>query len=135
MILIAADIGLKRIGLAMWVQGVILPLEPILRHNRQQASQQLQMLLELKKPDALIVGLPDAHYATTRKRILHFVGLLDFAPIVYVNESSSSELALEGIAHLSHKQRQQARKNGMLDSLAACEILKRYVACTPSILL
>ncbi len=135
MILLAADIGLKRIGLAMWVQGVILPLEPILRHNRQQASQQLQQLLDSKQPDVLVVGLPDTHYATTRKRILHFVGLLDFAPIVYVNESSSSELVLEEIAHLSHQQRQQARKNGMLDSLAACEILRRYVACTPSILL
>ncbi|BEG56657.1 Holliday junction resolvase-like protein RuvX [Helicobacter sp. NHP21005] len=124
--IVACDIGLKRIGLAMCVQDIILPLEPILRINRKQASQELQALLESKNPSTLVVGLPPENYADTRKRILHFVGLLNFAPLVFVNECNTSLDALENTHHLKVQKRQNARKDGKLDSLAACEILKRY---------
>ncbi|CRF50955.1 Putative Holliday junction resolvase YqgF [Helicobacter heilmannii] len=124
--IMACDIGLKRIGLAMGVQGVVLPLEPILRTSRKQASTELQALLESKKPSCLVVGLPPKHYADTRKRVLHFVGLLNFAPLVFVNEGNTSLDALEHTHHLKAQKRQNARKDGKLDSLAACEILKRY---------
>ncbi|GMB96078.1 Holliday junction resolvase RuvX [Helicobacter sp. NHP22-001] len=124
--IMACDIGLKRIGLALSVQGIILPLEPILRTSRKQASQELQALLDTKKPSCLVVGLPPENYADTRKRILHFVGLLNFAPVVFVNECNTSLDALEHTHHLKTQKRQKARKDGTLDSLAACEILKRY---------
>ncbi|BDQ28400.1 RuvX/YqgF family protein [Helicobacter ailurogastricus] len=124
--IIACDIGLKRIGLAMGVQGIVLPLEPILRHSRKQASQELQALLDEKKPSCLVVGLPSENYTDTRKRVLHFVGLLDFAPIVFINECNTSAEALGYTHHLKAQKRQNARKDGKLDSLAACEILKRY---------
>ncbi|BCZ17347.1 Holliday junction resolvase-like protein RuvX [Helicobacter sp. NHP19-003] len=124
--ILACDIGLKRIGLAISVQGIILPLEPILRLNRKQASQELQALLDEKKPSCLVVGLPPENYTDTRKRILHFVGLLNFTPIVFVNEGNTSCDALEYTHHLKAQKRQNARKDGTLDSLAACEILKRY---------
>lgn len=126
--LVAVDVGIKRIGLALYLQGVILPLDPIVRHNRQQASQELLALLALKKPQKLIVGLPHARYVDTTRRILHFVSLLDFAPIVYTDEDASSQQALEHTTHLRFEKRQEARKNGTLDSLAACEILRRYIA-------
>ncbi|WP_233709699.1 Holliday junction resolvase RuvX [Helicobacter salomonis] len=128
--LLACDVGLKRIGLALYVGGVVLPLEPIIRLNRRQASQDLQSLLEVRKPQKLLVGLPHARYADTRKRVLHFVSLLDFTPMVYVDEESSSTQALEHTAHLARMKRQQARKNGVLDSLSACVILERYLQGT-----
>ncbi|MFC3846929.1 Holliday junction resolvase RuvX [Helicobacter baculiformis] len=125
--LIACDVGLKRIGLALCVGGVILPLEPIVRTNRQQASQALQTLLKTRKPEKLLVGLPHVRYEDTRKRVLHFMSLVNFTPVVYVDEENSSEQALEHTAHLPLMQRQRARKNGVLDSLSACVILERYL--------
>ncbi|WP_235852567.1 Holliday junction resolvase RuvX [Helicobacter vulpis] len=128
--LMACDVGLKRIGLALCVKGVVLPLEPIMRTNRQQASQALRALLASRQPAKLLVGLPHARYANTRQRVLHFIGLLDFSPIVFVDEEDTSIQALDRIGHLPYAKRQSARRNGILDSLSACAILERYLSQT-----
>ncbi|WP_163564243.1 Holliday junction resolvase RuvX [Helicobacter suis] len=125
--ILACDIGLKRIGLAIYVQKIVLPLDPIKRISRKQASLELLHLLETKKATKLIVGLPHTCY-TTRQRVLHFINLLNFAPVIYVEEDNSSVEALTNLWHLSSKKCQKASKDGTLDSLAACEILRRYLA-------
>ncbi|WP_120953043.1 Holliday junction resolvase RuvX [Helicobacter sp. L8] len=125
--LVACDVGLKRIGLALYVGGVILPLEPIVRTSRQQASRALQTLLTHKQPAKLLVGLPHARYSDTRQRVLHFVSLLDFTPVIFVDEEDTSAQALERTWHLPRAKRQNARKNGLLDSLSACAILERFL--------
>ncbi|MGN8530362.1 Holliday junction resolvase RuvX, partial [Helicobacter pylori] len=51
--ILACDVGLKRIGIAMLLNGVILPLEAILRHNRNQASRDLSDLLREKNIQVL----------------------------------------------------------------------------------
>ncbi len=126
-ILVGCDVGLKRIGLALYTQETILPMPAILRHNRDQARHDLKIFLENKRAAGLVVGLPNACYADTRARVQHFIEGLDFAPIFYVDEDDSSTQAQERIFHLSYKQRQKARKNGILDSLAACILLERYL--------
>lgn len=129
--ILACDVGLKRIGLAHIVQGIILPLEPIIRRNRNQAATELAELLAQMGVERLIIGLPSGGLGgdtSTQERIKHFVGLLTFGgEVVYVDEDFTSTHALESLHHAKRESRQAYRKNGVLDSLSACEILRRYL--------
>ncbi|WP_100994266.1 Holliday junction resolvase RuvX [Helicobacter pylori] len=125
--ILACDVGLKRIGIAMLLNGVILPLEAILRRNRNQASRDLSDLLREKNIQVLVVGKPNESYADTNARIEHFIKLVDFkGEIVFINEDRSSIEAYENLEHLGRKNKRLAIKDGRLDSLSACGILERY---------
>ncbi len=125
--ILACDVGLKRIGIAVLLNGVILPLEAILRQNRNQASRDLSDLLREKNIQVLVVGKPNESYADTNARIEHFIKLLDFkGEIVFINEDRSSIEAYENLEHLGKKNKRLAIKDGRLDSLSACRILERY---------
>ncbi|GAB0051307.1 Holliday junction resolvase RuvX [Helicobacter pylori] len=125
--ILACDVGLKRIGIAMLLNGVILPLEAILRRNRNQASRDLSDLLREKNIQVLVVGKPNESYADTNARIEHFIKLVDFkGEIVFINEDRSSIEACENLEHLGKKNKRLAIKDGRLDSLSACRILERY---------
>jgi len=147
----ACDIGLKRIGLAIIIEGIVFPSKPILRKGRNQAVLRLKQWLNKENIKTLIVGLPcdiegfmvdnkqaleklkDIHSNTeindTSKRILHFISLLKFnGDIFYINEENTSLEALEHISYMKRDNKKKASKDGRLDSLAACEILKRYLA-------
>ncbi|GAA7314796.1 Holliday junction resolvase RuvX [Helicobacter pylori] len=125
--ILACDVGLKRIGIAALLNGVILPLEAILRRNRNQASRDLSDLLREKNIQVLVVGKPNESYADTNARIEHFIKLVDFkGEIVFINEDRSSIEACENLEHLGKKNKRLAIKDGRLDSLSACRILERY---------
>ncbi|GAA7781535.1 Holliday junction resolvase RuvX [Helicobacter pylori] len=111
----------------MLLNGVILPLEAILRHNRNQASRDLSDLLREKNIQVLVVGKPHESYADTNARIEYFIKLLDFkGEIVFINEDRSSIEAYENLEHLGKKNKRLAIKDGRLDSLSACRILEHY---------
>ncbi|GAA7149899.1 Holliday junction resolvase RuvX [Helicobacter pylori] len=125
--ILACDVGLKRIGIATLLNGVILPLEAILRQNRNQASRDLSDLLREKNIQVLVVGKPNESYADTHARIEHFIKLVDFkGEIVFINEDNSSIEAYENLEHLGKKNKRLAIKDGRLDSLSACRILECY---------
>ncbi|RVZ29169.1 Holliday junction resolvase RuvX [Helicobacter pylori] len=125
--ILACDVGLKRIGIAALLNGVILPLEAILRRNRNQASRDLSVLLREKNIQVLVVGKPNESYADTNARIEHFIKLVDFkGEIVFINEDNSSIEAYDNLEHLGRKNKRLAIKDGRLDSLSACRILERY---------
>ncbi|NHA72074.1 Holliday junction resolvase RuvX [Helicobacter pylori] len=125
--ILACDVGLKRIGIAALLNGVILPLEAILRRNRNQASRDLSDLLREKNIQVLVVGKPDESYADTNARIEHFIKLVDFkGEIVFINEDRSSIEAYDNLEHLGRKNKRLAIKDGRLDSLSACRILECY---------
>ncbi|WP_120911680.1 Holliday junction resolvase RuvX [Helicobacter pylori] len=125
--ILACDVGLKRIGIAALLNGVILPLEAILRRNRNQASRDLSDLLREKNIQVLVVGKPNESYADTNARIEHFIKLVDFkGEIVFINEDNSSIEAYDNLEHLGRKNKRLATKDGRLDSLSACRILERY---------
>lgn len=125
--ILACDVGLKRIGIAVLLNGVILPLEAILRRNKNQASRDLSDLLREKNIQVLVVGKPNESYADTNARIEHFIKLVDFkGEIVFINEDRSSIEAYENLEHLGRKNKRLAIKDGRLDSLSACRILEHY---------
>ncbi|TLD98256.1 16S rRNA (cytosine(1402)-N(4))-methyltransferase RsmH [Helicobacter trogontum] len=136
------DFGLKRLGMAKVVQNIIVPLAPIMRKNRNQASKELRRVLIEHESDmskiTLVVGMPlsdldmeedgAGRHETMQKRISHFLNLIDFCgQIVYIDESYSSKEASERLFDRGYNTRKKARKNGMLDSISACVILERYL--------
>ncbi|MEY3090653.1 MAG: hypothetical protein RL113_969 [Pseudomonadota bacterium] len=120
------DVGLKRIGVAICLDGkMVMPQTAILRKNRDQAAREVKAFLEEWEIEKLIVGLPkDAENSEEmERRIRHFVSLLDVTiPVAYQDEQSSSIEAAEltkGV--FKHK------KDGRLDSVAAQIILERWL--------
>ena len=125
--LASIDVGLKRIGVAVCLDGsVVIPQNAILRKNRNQAARDVKAFLDEWEIEKLIVGLPkDAENSEEmERRIKHFVSLLDLCiEVVYQDEQSSSVEAKElTIGLFKHK------KDGRIDSVAAKIILERYLS-------
>ena len=124
--LASIDVGLKRIGVAICLDGsIVLPQNAILRKNRNQAARDVKSFLEEWEIEKLIVGLPkDAQSSEEmERRIKHFVSLLDLdIEVEYQDEQSSSIEAKElTMGQFKHK------KDGKLDSIAAKIILERWL--------
>ncbi|MDD5359337.1 MAG: Holliday junction resolvase RuvX [Sulfurovaceae bacterium] len=119
------DIGLKRIGIAFSDGNIITPQPPIIRKNRNQASNDLKKFLIDWEIEKLIVGVPMDGNSTEemKRRITHFVSLLELSiPTIYQDEQNSSQEAKErSIGVFKHS------KDGKIDSLAAVIILERYL--------
>jgi putative Holliday junction resolvase len=120
------DVGLKRIGLALCLQnGIVLPKEPVLRKNRNQAAIEVKEFLDFWEIDTLIVGLPKGGNSEEEmeRRIKHFVSLLRFEnKIIYIDEYGTSKEAKE-LTKGVFKQ----KRDGKIDSIAAKIILERYL--------
>ncbi len=124
--LASIDVGLKRIGVAICLDGnIVMPQDAILRKNRNQAARDVNAFLAEWEIETLIVGLPlDADNSEEmERRIKHFVSLLELSiPVAYQDEQNSSVEAKEltqGV--FKHK------KDGKIDSIAAKIILERYL--------
>jgi len=120
------DVGLKRIGLALSLDGtMVFPQEAILRKNRNQAARDVRHFLMEWEIERLVVGLPKggSSEAEMERRIKHFVGLLDLEiPVFYQDEQGSSVEAkalTQGV--FRHK------RDGKIDSIAAKIILERWL--------
>ena len=122
MSIMAIDVGLKRIGVALVVGQTVMPQTPVLRKNRNQAARDVSAVLREYGAKKLVVGVPlgGSSEDEMRRRIAHFVSLLEFdGEVVYQDEAMSSFEASEIYA--------ESRRDGRLDSIAAMIILKRYL--------
>ena len=122
MSIMAIDVGLKRIGVALAVGQTVMPQTPVLRKNRNQAARDVSAVLREYGAKKLVVGVPlgGSSEDEMRRRIAHFVSLLEFdGEVVYQDEAMSSFEASEIYA--------EGRRDGRLDSIAAMIILKRYL--------
>ena len=120
--ILAIDVGLKRIGAAFCAGEVVVPLPAVLRKNRNQAALEVSKLALEYGAQTLVVGVPlgGSSEGEMRRRIEHFVSLLDFSgEVAYRDEAYSSAEASQ--LHTS------AKRDGRLDSIAATVILKRYL--------
>ena len=122
MSIMAIDVGLKRIGVALAVGQTVMPQTPVLRKNRNQAVRDVSAVLREYGAKKLVVGVPlgGSSEDEMRRRIVHFVSLLEFdGEVVYQDEAMSSFEASEIYA--------ESRRDGRLDSIAAMIILKRHL--------
>lgn len=121
------DIGLKRIGMALNLDGsIVFPQDAILRQNRNQAARDVVSFIKEWEIERLVVGLPKGGSSEEEmgRRIRHFVALLELQDIevVYQDEYGSSVEAKEMTQGLfRHK------KDGKIDSMAAKIILERWL--------
>jgi len=126
MSIIAIDLGLKRIGLALSAgAGIVTPLPAVERRNRDQAANDVKKVLNEYEATSVVVGIPMG--STTedemRRRVAHFMNLVDFkGEIAYQDESYSSQ---EAEALMRGEIRY--KRDGRIDSLSAKIILERYL--------
>ncbi len=122
MSIMAIDVGLKRIGVALAVGQTVMPQTPVLRKNRNQAARDVSAVLREYGAKKLVVGVPlgGSSEDEMRRRIEHFVSLLEFdGEVVYQDEAMSSFEASEIYA--------DGRRDGRIVSIAAMIILKRFL--------
>ena len=123
---IAIDVGLKRIGVAYSPDSkIVVPLQAIIRKNRNQAAEEVKKVLQEWEADTLVVGVPLGGSSEDEmvRRIKHFLSLVSFdGKIVFIDESYTSKEAKElmrgKIRHI---------KDGRIDSIAAMLILESYI--------
>lgn len=124
---IAIDLGLKRIGLAYSAhKDIVTPLNAVIRKNRNQASREVKKVLEEFEADAVVVGIPlgGSSEDEMRRRIEHFMNLVDFKGEVHFQDEAGSSLEAENIMKGEIKYIRDAR----VDSISAMIILQRYLA-------
>jgi len=125
----AIDVGLKRIGMAICLDGsVVLPQEAILRKNRNQAAREVMLFLREWEIGTLVIGLPKGGSSEEEmtRRITHFVSLLELPDTISVHyqdeQGSSSEAKEQMRGHIKQK------RDGRIDSIAAKIILERWLS-------
>jgi putative Holliday junction resolvase len=124
---IAIDLGLKRIGIAYSAhKDIVTPLPAVIRKNRNQAASEVQKLLKEWEADAVVVGLPlgGSSEDEMRRRIEHFMNLVDFGGEVFFQDEAGSSKEAEAMMKGQMKQ----IRDGRIDSLSAMIILQRYLA-------
>ncbi|MGH2328150.1 Holliday junction resolvase RuvX [Campylobacter taeniopygiae] len=122
---LALDVGLKRIGVALCIDKIALPLDAVIRKNRNQAATEIKKILQEYDISLLIVGIPKGGSSEDemQRRIQHFVSLVEFEKeVIYVDESGTSKEALK------FQRANTRKKDGKLDSLAAFIMIRDYFA-------
>jgi len=131
--ILAIDLGLKRIGLAYSVDpNFVTPLNAIGRKNRNQASCAVKDVISEWGIEAIVIGIPlgGSSEDEMRRRVEHFMNLVDFDGPVYYQDESNSSIEAEDSMKGFIKQ----KKDGRIDSLAAKIILERWVVAHKALL-
>ena len=123
---IAIDLGLKRIGLAYSAhKDIVTPLPAVIRKNRNQASSEVKKVIDEWEVDALVVGIPlgGSSEDEMKRRIEHFMNLVDFKGEVFLQDEAGSSLEAENLM----KGEIKYIRDGRIDSISAMIILQRYL--------
>lgn len=123
MVVIGLDYGRKRTGVAVYVHGVVLPAEPILG-GWNEILQRTAVLSERYGRVKFILGLPLSAMGKPTELSAEVQELAERIrdsgyTVETVNEVRSSEEAALLLGKSDRK--------GHIDSVAACEILKRHL--------
>lgn len=124
--IIAIDLGLKRIGLAYSAHSsVVTPLNAIERRNRNQAAAEVRAMIEEWGAEIVVVGIPmgGSSEDEMRRRVAHFMNLVDFKGEVFYQDESDSSLEAESLMRGEMKY----KRDGRVDSIAAKIILERWL--------
>ena len=123
---IAIDLGLKRIGLAYSAhKDIVTPLPAIIRKNRNQASDEVKKAIKEWEIDTVVIGIPlgGSSEDEMRRRITHFMNLVNFDGEVIYQDEAGSSLEAENLM----KGEMKYIRDGRVDSISAMIILQRYL--------
>jgi len=123
---IAIDLGLKRIGLAYSAhKDIVTPLSAVIRKNRNQASSEVKKAILEWEVDAVVIGIPlgGSSEDEMRRRVAHFMNLVDFQGEVFYQDEAGSSLEAENLikGEIKHI------RDGRIDSISAMIILQRFL--------
>ncbi len=124
---IAIDLGLKRIGLAYSAhKDIVTPLPAVIRKNRNQASAEIKKIIKEWEADAVVIGIPlgGSSEDEMRRRIEHFMNLVDFEGEIFYQDEAGSSLEAENMM----KGEIKYIRDGRIDSISAMIILQRFLA-------
>ncbi|MCD4668436.1 MAG: Holliday junction resolvase RuvX [Sulfurimonas sp.] len=123
---LAIDLGLKRIGLAYSAhKDLVTPLPAIIRKNRNQASDEVKKAIKEWEIDTVVIGIPlgGSSEDEMRRRISHFMNLVDFDGELFYQDEAGSSLEAENLM----KGEIKYIRDGRVDSISAMIILQRYL--------
>ena len=123
---LAIDLGLKRIGIAYSAhKDLVSPLAAVMRKNRNQASAEVRALIKEWEVDAVVIGIPlgGSSEDEMRRRIEHFMNLVDFKGELFYQDEAGSSKEAEALMKGEIKQ----IRDGRVDSISAMIILQRYL--------
>jgi len=123
---LAIDLGLKRIGLAYSAhKDIVTPLQSIIRKNRNQASDEVKKSIKEWEITTVIVGVPlgGSSEDEMKRRIAHFMNLVDFEGDVFYQDEAGSSKEAEALI----KGEMKHLRDGRIDSISAMIILQRYL--------
>ena len=123
---LAIDLGLKRIGLAYSAhKDIVTPLPSIIRKNRNQASDEVKKSIKEWEITTVIVGVPlgGSSEDEMKRRIAHFMNLVDFEGDVFYQDEAGSSKEAEALI----KGEMKHLRDGRIDSISAMIILQRYL--------
>ena len=123
---IAIDLGLKRIGLAYSAhKDIVTPLPAVIRKNRNQASAEVKKIIQEWEADAVVIGIPlgGSSEDEMRRRVEHFMNLVDFEGEVFYQDEAGSSLEAENMI----KGEVKYIRDGRIDSISAMIILQRFL--------
>ena len=124
---IAIDLGLKRIGLAYSAhKDIVTPLPAVIRKNRNQASDEVRKVLKEWEVNAVVIGIPlgGSSEDEMKRRIAHFMNLVDFRGEIFYQDEAGSSLEAESLM----KGEIKYIRDGRVDSISAMIILQRFLA-------
>jgi putative Holliday junction resolvase len=123
---LSIDLGLKRIGLAYSAhKDLVTPLPAIIRKNRNQASDEVKKVIKEWEIDIVVVGIPlgGSSEDEMKRRIAHFMNLVDFTGEVFFQDEAGSSKEAEELT----KGKIKHIRDGRIDSISAMIILQRYL--------
>lgn len=130
--LLSLDYGRRRIGFAVTDETatIIRGLTTIDRKQSTDVVQDILTIINNEKADRLIVGLPldhDDNETQMTQEIRAFVDILKpflSIPVEFADESFSS---VEAAAIMMTRRKKERRQKTIVDRVAACLILERYL--------
>jgi putative Holliday junction resolvase len=127
--IVAIDVGLKRIGVALCLDGAtVMPQDAIQRRNRNQAAHDVVEFVNTWEVGTLIVGLPRGGSSEEEmgRRIRHFVSLLELPESMQIHYQDEASSSIEAKEQMQGNTRQ--KRDGRIDSIAAKIILERWLS-------
>lgn len=120
--ILGIDFGLKRIGLAISVNGIIAPLEVI--QNDSETLIYLKEIIKNNHVEKIYIGVSEGHVADKTMEFVDRIKTVINLPVETVEEAVST-IEADAIYLANKNKKSNYKKN--IDSVAAAVILRRVI--------
>lgn len=129
--IIAIDYGLKRVGLALSVMGIIMPHSTIINISNKHVINKIETIIKEEDVTKIIIGMPFSSFGENNEtsiEINKFINLLKEniidIPIFIQDEHSSTKDVISSFKNQGYK---GSKIKKIKDMGSACVILSKYI--------